>query len=244
MSTLELENIKHPDNSGNNIALNSNGSMVVDRQSTDGTITEFRKSGTTVGSIGIQSSGFYIDGESGHEGLRFANGTVTPRENGADSNGTSDLGASNNRWKDLYLSGGVYLGGTGSANKLDDYEEGTWTPNLQNVSLSYSAQQGTYIKIGNVVTVRFEVGVTGLDTSDGSAFQIGGFPFTVSVSGCLFTMDTENSNVLTNKPLIIGARPNVNHTSLRLLKNNTEYSYNSGTNSSGYFIGMIKYFTN
>ena len=32
------------------------------------------------------------------------------------------------RFKDLYLSGGVYLGGTGSANQLDDYEEGTWTP--------------------------------------------------------------------------------------------------------------------
>ena len=37
-----------------------------------------------------------------------------------------------NRFKDLYLSGGVYLGGTGAANKLDDYEEGTWTPTLGN----------------------------------------------------------------------------------------------------------------
>ena len=27
MSTLELENIKHPDNSGNNIALASNGNV-------------------------------------------------------------------------------------------------------------------------------------------------------------------------------------------------------------------------
>jgi hypothetical protein len=32
------------------------------------------------------------------------------------------------RFKDLYLSGGVYLGGTGGENLLDDYEEGTWTP--------------------------------------------------------------------------------------------------------------------
>ena len=36
----------------------------------------------------------------------------------------TDLGASGGRFKDLYLSGGVYLGGTGAANKLDDYEEG------------------------------------------------------------------------------------------------------------------------
>jgi hypothetical protein len=28
------------------------------------------------------------------------------------------------RFKDLYLSGGVYLGGTVAANKLDDYETG------------------------------------------------------------------------------------------------------------------------
>ena len=159
MSTLELENIKHPDNSGNNIALNSNGSMVVDRQSTDGTITEFRKSGTTVGSIGIQSSGFYIDGESGHEGLRFANGTVTPRENGADSNGTSDLGASNNRWKDLYLSGGVYLGGTGSTNKLDDYEEGTWTPtDVSGAGITgFNISHNQYTKIGRKVFAHCQI---------------------------------------------------------------------------------------
>ena len=40
------------------------------------------------------------------------------------------IGWSSNRFKDLYLSGGAYLGGTGSANQLDDYEEGTWTPVL------------------------------------------------------------------------------------------------------------------
>jgi hypothetical protein len=36
-----------------------------------------------------------------------------------------DIGDSAARFKDLYLSGGVYLGGTVAANHLDDYEEGT-----------------------------------------------------------------------------------------------------------------------
>jgi hypothetical protein len=36
--------------------------------------------------------------------------------------GTKDLGFTAARFKDLYLSGGVYLGGTGAANLLDDYE--------------------------------------------------------------------------------------------------------------------------
>jgi hypothetical protein len=47
---------------------------------------------------------------------------------GANADATHDLGYSSSRFRDLYLSGGVYLGGTGAANKLDDYEEGTWTP--------------------------------------------------------------------------------------------------------------------
>jgi hypothetical protein len=180
MSTLELENIKHPDNSGNNIALASNGSITIDRKSTDGSIIEFRKDGTTVGKIGIQSSGFYIDGESGHEGLRFANGTVTPRENGADSDGSSDLGASNNRWKDAYLSGGVYLGGTGSANKLDDYEEGTWTPSTlvngftQSVT-SYS--EAKYTKIGRTVHASCAISLSASGYASGYS-HIGGLPFT------------------------------------------------------------------
>jgi len=78
------------------------------RLSSDGAILDLRKDSTTVGSIGFQSSGFYIDGESGHEGIRFANGAITPRENGSDSDGASDLGASNNRFKDGYFSGILY----------------------------------------------------------------------------------------------------------------------------------------
>ena len=39
-----------------------------------------------------------------------------------NTDATGDLGLSNRRFKDAYLSGGVYLGGTGAANKLDDYE--------------------------------------------------------------------------------------------------------------------------
>ena len=49
---------------------------------------------------------------------------------------------------------GIYIGGTGSANHQDDYEEGTWTPGL---SGSYSNAGTTtgrsfkYTKLGNIV---------------------------------------------------------------------------------------------
>ena len=55
------------------------------------------------------------------------------------------------------LSGGVYLGGTGAANLLDDYEEGTWTPSFswatQSVAPSPATTAFRYVKVGSVVHV-------------------------------------------------------------------------------------------
>ncbi|MDC0006147.1 hypothetical protein OAE42_05515 [Gammaproteobacteria bacterium] len=199
MSTLELENIKHPDNSGDNIALASNGSITIDRKSTDGTIAEFRKDGTAVGNIGTDSNGdFVIDGSANHSGLRFKDNTIVPKQNGSDADNAIDLGKSDKRWKDLYLSGGVYLGGTGSANKLDDYEEGTWTPVLSDNSsnnFTMGTQQGLYTKVGNVVTVYFNVQFS--NTGSGSGLvRLKGFPFTSkSNSGSYYyTGPTINTN--------------------------------------------------
>ena len=174
MSTLELENIKHPDNSGNNIALNSNGSMVVDRQSTDGTIIDFRKSGTNIGTIGVDNGDNLTISGNSHAGLNFSDNDINPYKNGAYVDGIIDLGYTTSRFKDLHLSGGIYLGGTGSANKLDDYEEGTWTPTHTGGSGTGSFSDARYTKIGNVVHVNF----TFTFTSGGGSMAIGGLPFT------------------------------------------------------------------
>jgi hypothetical protein len=79
---------------------------------------------------------------------------------------------------DVALSGGVYLGGTATANKLDDYEEGTWTPSGTNLV----AQGGRYTKVGNLVTctVRFNAG--GGASNGEVTGNIGGLPFTSSAS--------------------------------------------------------------
>jgi hypothetical protein len=187
MSTLELENIKHPDNSGDNIALASNGSITIDRKSTDGTIAEFRKDGTTVGSIGTFANDVYMGQDD--TGIRYGYAginTLIPFDvnsvgtTDGSSDGVTDLGHSARRFKDLHLSGGVYLGGTGTANKLDDYEEGTWT-------LTQGAQ-GTwnsptfvckYTKIGQLVTVTIEQNA---GTISYSKTYYGGLPFPVNSS--------------------------------------------------------------
>jgi hypothetical protein len=99
--------------------------LVVNRLSTDGTIADFRKDGTTVGSIGVIHGNNLFIGAPSHSGLQFG-GTIIYPTNGSTgdaTNGTIDLGGASTRFKDLYLSGAAYTGGqlkgsAGSTTKL------------------------------------------------------------------------------------------------------------------------------
>jgi hypothetical protein len=68
-----------------------------------------------------------------------------------------------------------------SANNLDDYEEGTWTPvfkfNTSTTGITYHTQAGKYIKIGNLVTLQGTVILTASGSASGGA-RIYGLPFT------------------------------------------------------------------
>ena len=82
---------------------------------------------------------------------------------------------------DIITSGGVYLGGTTSANLLDDYEEGTWTPTFQGSTTAgtytYWGQDGAYIKVGNMVTVSFRLTAITTSSAGSGYIQIAGVPF-------------------------------------------------------------------
>jgi hypothetical protein len=160
--------------------------VYVNRKTSDGTIIDLRKDGATVGSIGSEGSGgtFFLGSGDVTLGFNAASDIIFPRgTNAANRTDAISLGNTNNRFKDAYLSGGVYLGGTGSANKLDEYEEGTWTPSIKGVSnanaftLSYS--EGSYIKIGNQVTVNFMLSATNMNGSSG-ILTLTDLPFTVA----------------------------------------------------------------
>ena len=80
------------------------------------------------------------------------------------------------------LSGGVYLGGTGSANKLDDYEEGTFTPKFRDGTAgniaTCDAEIGHYTKVGQMVRISLTLGninTAGLTSSN--ILRITGLPF-------------------------------------------------------------------
>ena len=162
--------------------------LILNRLTTDGGIVNFNKDGTTVGSIGSVSSGVagisFVNPTYG--GIRTADYRINPvNGSGVNFDNSIDLGAGGTRWKDLYLSGGVYLGGTGSANKLDDYEEGTFTPVLKrdgstnNATITVSG--AVYVKIGRMVHVSFYLSAIDYSAvTDGTAAIITGLPFTAT----------------------------------------------------------------
>jgi hypothetical protein len=162
------------------IARTDGDMLLLNRLNSDGDIAKFLKDGTTVGSIKarydyttlqIGSTGTGITGTSSHK--------ILPSVNNARSDNTNDLGDSSYRWKDLYISGAVYLGGVGSANKLEDYEEGTWTPvdGSGQVTLTDSPI-GVYTKVGRQVTVIAYFAYP--STSQTNYAIVAGLPFTVS----------------------------------------------------------------
>ena len=174
-------------------------SLTLNRTTSDGDIALFRKDGTNVGSIGVESSDNLTIGSTtaNHSGLLFGTNAVIPMQAGSGSDATQSLGNSGTRWKDAYLSGGVYLGGTGSANKLSSYEEGNWTPALNSGSLNIASAK--YTKVGRLVTLNLDASV-----ATGGGSQITNAPFTAgnTVATPIFT-SVQNFNSSRTVPTII-----------------------------------------
>jgi hypothetical protein len=163
-------------------AASTNPTLHVGKLTNDGEIVRFSKDGSSVGSISSKAGTNIIVG-TGNCALSFQTGTVRPRTTSdGTSDGVNDLGTADSRFKDLYLSGGVYLGGTGSANHLDDYEEGTWTPTLEGAtsgSATYTANNGAYVKIGRFVHC---IGMMNIDSTSAisGTSLIKGLPFAMA----------------------------------------------------------------
>jgi len=186
-------NSVYNDVSGTGIALNAGqiqiagtgAPLYVNRQGSNGTVAEFRKDGATVGSIGAYNGVPYIGYAGGAGGgIMFNGASIEPTALGSSrTNGANDIGSVTYRWRDIYLSGGVYLGGTAAANKLDDYEEGTFTATLKGGSTgSITATDAEYTKIGN--TVHCRIAFINVNTTGYSGhLRVEGLPFPAGDSG-------------------------------------------------------------
>ena len=179
MSTIKssAENLTlNADGAGNDIKFQSNG---VEKASIDqdGTVTATNFTGTggnlTVKSDGATPAIILRDSDNNIDGMfKALNGTVGMQVAGGEWALLATTNAEISLYHDnavklattatgIAITGGVAIGGTGAANTLDDYEEGTWTPtitrNSSAPSVSYSLQVGKYTKIGNMVTIYGDV---------------------------------------------------------------------------------------
>jgi len=90
----------------------------------------------------------------------------------------------------ITASAGVAIGGTGSANTLDDYEEGTWTPSITaytgtQPTVTHSGGEtpsGFYNKVGRLVAVTFVVPNFAVSGTTSGIMNISGLPFANSQS--------------------------------------------------------------
>ena len=226
----------HPN--GETYVSRSGTPMAINRNSSDGTLLNFYKDGTGVGSIGSRGTGTsYITLKStsgAGAGLTGSDNRILPMDESALADNNTDLGMSTYRWKDLYLSGGVYLGGTGSANQLDDYEEGTWTPVGVNFNIN-SVSHATYVKIGKQVTIQGWI-TNANGTGGANVAQLTGLPFS-SVTYSVGNANCANTN--SNIPRLHN-RTVSGQAKLDFIKNNDE-GVSGADIDAGYLIFTVTY---
>jgi hypothetical protein len=159
--------------SSENVGIDNSTPSSYESGATDLVVGNTGDTGMTVAS-GTSNLGsiFFADGTSGgakYEGqIRYNHG----------SNFMMFATSGTERMRILSSGGITFNGDTATANALDDYEEGTWTPIWSGSgSPTYSLQVGTYTKVGNVVHVSCYLYISNKGSLTG-AIQLGGLPFT------------------------------------------------------------------
>ena len=160
-----------------------NAPLELNRLSSNGEILGFYKDSSLIGQIS-GTIGLIVG--TGDTGLGFQTSTgdaIIPQrpDTQAGRDNAINLGNSSNRFNNLYLSGGVFIGGAGPGNKLDDYEEGTWTPEFVSgnaPSGTVSSLAGQYTKIGRTVYLQFQVSGSSLSIALYARLQ--GLPFSAT----------------------------------------------------------------
>jgi hypothetical protein len=166
----------------------SNPPLAANRVNSSGPLFQGKVDSTNVVYVGHDGNNAYLTNIA-DGGIRVSGAAVKPTRNGFNSNDDAcDLGAAGSQFKTLYISEGVDFGNstTNVTNtKLDDYEEGTWTPTYTTATgdglgaISYASDtRGHYTKIGNQVFVHGRIKTTAFNagTATGS-MRIGNLPF-------------------------------------------------------------------
>ena len=155
------------DNGTEHMRIDSSGNVLVGKTSSSSSTAgaEFRPAGVSI---------FGRDGNTPVLVNRNTNdGTLISFRKGGTEVGSIGVTAS---------GASISLGGNAAANKLDDYEEGTWTPtDASGAGLTFASSSGQYVKIGKMVYLGGNINYPG--NGDSSTMLIGGLPFTCANIG-------------------------------------------------------------
>jgi uncharacterized protein YaiE (UPF0345 family) len=174
--------------------VDGNYSLILNRLTSDGTIIDLRKDSTAVGSIGTDASKpYFVDSFGVGISINRYNGesALLPYGGGDPVDGAGQLGDPDNRWKDLYLSGGVSnpaAGGTltfGTAGS-----ERMRIDSSGNVGIGTSSTAGRLHTVGSGNTGGAVFQVDGTTTSVSGNTSVGAFPHCLS----LYNSDTSQNN--------------------------------------------------
>jgi len=197
MSTIKVDTIATRTGSGNITV--SNNTVLSGDLTVDTSTLKVDSTNNRVG-IGVASPGIKLDVNNGGVGsiVTFTDGVATNFTFKTDGNqvgtfgteaGSTHLGfmASGTERARIHSSGvmsvsnGIELGSgldATTANVLDDYEEGTWTPTAGTNAGTINTAIGKYTKVGRVVYVVAYIESTGMSTSGSRTY--GGLPFAVN----------------------------------------------------------------
>jgi hypothetical protein len=223
------------------VTRNGGNPVSINRLSSDGVITNFAKDGTVVGSIGSRAgvvSTIVLNPASGN-GAGLSGGTkcVVPADEAGIIDNDISLGISTHRFKDAYFSGNIYLGGTGSANALDDYEEGTWTPSLSNFSATTVTAK--YTKIGN--TVHIQLNLNSLSGGASADASVSGLPFVIAGSNYSPFIISTQSNTIGFDYHLMG-RVDSGSSTIHFMNNNDNRLHGSVIDGGSFMVMQFSYF--
>lgn len=119
-------------------------------------------------------------------------------------------------------TGGIQFNGdTASANALDDYEQGTFTPTIIGTTAAgvgtYTTQNGRYTKIGN--RVAFEITLVWTAHTGTGNMRAAGLPFTVSTNSNFVPVTITYSNLTSPSSSFVQCDLENNTTEVRIQSN-------------------------
>ena len=140
----------------------------------------------------------------------------------------------------ILSEGGItFNGDTATANALDDFEEGNWTPSLSGqISATYSNQTGMYTKIGNLVIAKYFITLSAF-SGQATSLSINQLPFTINGSYAQYGGGVALTDNLTNTHDNIFTQPSVGSASAVYVGGNGTTSGHFGIPSNHFTVNSV-----